>query len=729
MLVKMQNIALLFMMCWVQGCGKEPWNDPYPQFRSKQNTLYSAFSERPKHLDPAISYSAEESIFTYQIYEPPLQYHYLKRPYELVTLSASEMPTVRYLNKNREEISNKEESAFSVYRIKIKPGILYQPHPAFVKDPNTHQYLYHDLTAATVAGKHTLNAFQHQDTRELIAEDYVYEIKRLADPTLNSPIFGVMANYIEGFKEFSEDLKKAYYPNGITKKLTFVDLRNIPMTGVNIIDRYTFDIVIKGKYPQFPNWLSMTFFAPIPWEAAKFYSQPLLLERNISLDWYPVGTGPFTLAENNPNLQMILKKNPNFHGENYPTEGDRGDQEKGYLKNAGKPLPFVNAVVFVLERESIPYWNKFMQGYYDQAGVTSNNFDQALKSIGSGNLILSDELKSKNIQLSTAVQPTIYYWGFNMLDDMVGGLTPQKKKLRQAIAIALDMEEYTNIFLNGIGIAAHGPLPPGIFGYEDEGINRLVYDVKPNQQVTRKSIAEAKKLLAEAGYPDGIDPKTHQPLILYLDSTISGGPDSAALQSWLRKQFEKIGIDLVIRGTQYNRFQDKMRSGDFQIFSWGWGADYPDPENFLFLFYSKNAKVKYGGENISNYSNPVFDQLFEKMKIMENSPERNELVKKMVAIVREDAPWIGGYFPELYTLRQQWVDPVKPNAMSRNTIKYIAIDPMVRAHWRDRWNVAIVWPLGVLGGILVLICIPAAITYWQKTHRPMKLEKAQSLKE
>ena len=119
------------------------------------------------------------------------------------------------------------------------------------------------------------------------------------------------------------------------------------------------------------------------------------------------------------------------------------------------------------------------------------------------------------------------------------------------------------------------------------------------------------------------DPETGGPLILYYD-TPAAGPDSKAMLQWYRKQLAKLGIELVIRATDYNRFQDKMLKGTAQIFQWGWNADYPDPENFLFLLYGPNAKVGRNGENAANYKNPEYDALFEQVKNMDNGPERQE---------------------------------------------------------------------------------------------------------
>ena len=134
---------------------------------------------------------------------------------------------------------------------------------------------------------------------------------------------------------------------------------------------------------------------------------------------------------------------------------------------------------------------------------------------------------------------------------------------------------------------------------------------KKKGKIVKRDIDEAKKLLVKAEYSNGIDEKTGKPLILYFEAT-GAGADTYAFLNWLRKQFKKIDIQLVTRVTDYNRFQEKMINGTGQIFQWGWNADYPDPENFLFLLHGKNGKVKYGGENAANYENKNFDKLFKK---------------------------------------------------------------------------------------------------------------------
>ena len=156
-------------------------------------------------------------------------------------------------------------------------------------------------------------------------------------------------------------------------------------------------------------------------------------------------------------------------------------------------------------------------------------------------------------------------------------------------------------------------------------------------------------MLAEAGYPDGRDIKTGKPLVLYFD-TSGGGPDDSARLNWMRKQFAKLDIQLQVRSTDYNRFQDKMLKGTAQIFQWGWNADYPDAENFLFLLYGKNAKSSIMARMRPTTATHEFDRLFEQMKNMENGPQRQEVIDRMVEILRHDAPWVFGFHPKQFVL-------------------------------------------------------------------------------
>ena len=355
-----------------------------------------------------------------------------------------------------------------------------------------------------------------------------------------------------------------------------------------------------------------------------------------------------------------------------------------------------------------------MQGYYDRSGISSDTFDSAVTFDDTGDPRTSEVLKARHILLRTSVEPTTFYLAFNMLDDTVGGYTPEKQKLRQAISIALDYEEFIEIFLNGRGVVSHSPLPPGIFGYEEgeAGINPYLYDwdVSTDRPV-RKSIEDARKLLAEADYPGGQDSKGN-PLIVSFDAWNSAGATPQIM--WMRNKLEQLGITMENRTTDYNRFRDKVKNANFQLIFWGWHADYPDAENFLFLLYGPNSKALKDGENAANYDNPEYNRLFEQMRNMENSPERLARIREMNDLAQRDAPWVFVYHPVAFSLSHQWLKNSKPTSLGGGNFKYLRIDANQRKESRQAWNQPIVWPLWACLGVLILGTIPAVITIWKR---------------
>lgn len=694
----------------------DQWNTPYTAEQVASNTLFSTFAAPPKHLDPVRSYSSNEWAINAQVLEPPLQYHYLKRPYTLEPLTLSQMPEVRYLNQQGEPVLATDANlAYSEVVLNLKPGIQYQPHPAFVKDEQGN-LRYATLSAKDLSGLKSPFDLKDQASRELVAADYAYAIKRMAVRQNHSPILDSMNEHIVGLAEFSKQISEQRTQ---ADSDAFFDLRPHEIEGVTVVNDHELRIRLHGVYPQFMYWLSMNFFAPVPWEVMQFYAQPGLVDLNISFDTFPVGTGPYRLVENNPNRRMRLQKHPLYQEQYYPNDGLAENMPYSLLEDAGKRLPMIDEVVYTLEKESVPYWNKFLQGYYDASGLSSDSFDQAVQVSVNGDLDLTGEMKAKGIQMRSSVQPTIFYLAFNMLDDVVGGYDEKAQKLRQAISIAVNYEEFISIFMNERGLAAQGPIPPGIFGHVDgeAGVNPYVHEWHEGE-TRRKSLETARQLLAEAGYPEGRNQETGRPLQLNYDA-VATGPDDRSRMDWMRKQFEQLGIELMIRSTDYNRFQDKVRKGDAQIFFWGWNADYPDPENFLFLLYGPNSSVATNGAGInsSNYANPEFDRLFEQIRTMENTPERMAKLQEMLSIARQDAPWIWGLHPRSLSLYHSWYKNVWPNSLANNTIKYLAIDAEQRAQKQAQWNQPIVWPLWLTGIATLLLIIWAFWAYRQRQQQ------------
>ncbi|MBP7660287.1 MAG: ABC transporter substrate-binding protein [Burkholderiaceae bacterium] len=709
-------------------------NAPVSQDLLGRNVLLSSYSETPKHLDSVASYSNNETPWTYAIYEPPLKYHYLKRPYELVPRTLAAMPVVTYYDKAGRVLPANAPGARiarSVMELRVKPGIRYQPHPAFAAD-EAGRLLYHELTPAELEGKRAPGDFARSGTRELVAADYVYAIRRLATPRIESPAFGFLSEHITGLKAYGERIKQvnSKMKEGLSAReagrfghLPWLDFRQHGFPGAEVVDSHTLRISIDGKYPQFKFWLAMTFFAPLAWEVDAFYSQPGMKARNLTLDTWPVGTGPYMLTEYTPNHRMVLQRNPNYRGEPYPCEGEPQDRAEGLLADCGKTTPFIDGMVSVIEKEGSPMTAKFLQGYYDMPQFERGEPGTAMQVAIDDDTGRARELLAHKIKLPSTLQVGLWYYGFNWLDPVVGaGRTPDEaernRKLRQAIAIAFDFEEFIQIFEDNRARPNVGPVVPGLFGSDAVKFNPQVYDLiegKPR----RKSIDEARRLLAEAGYPDGREAKTGKPLVINYD-TQGVGPGYKARNDWTSKQFAKLNIALEIRNTDYNRFQDKMRKGAAQFFSWGWLADYPDPENFLFLLYGPNAKVKGDGENTANYKSAEFDALFEKMKDLDDTPERLAIIRRMSEIVQKDGVWLFGWSEEYTGAYQQWLANGKPSNIIRDSLPYLRLDPQRRLELVRQWNAPQPWPLAWFGVGLLALIVPAWMA-WRRRQRATAL--------
>ena len=212
--------------------------------------------------------------------------------------------------------------------------------------------------------------------------------------------------------------------------------------------------------------------------------------------------------------------------------------------------------------------------------------------------------------------------------------------------------------------------------------------------------------------PGGQD-KNGNALIVHFDNSWTGAGATPIL-NWMRKRIELLGITMENRTTDYNRFQDKARNGNFQMLSWGWNADYPDPENFLFLLYGPNSRAKFDGENTANYDNPEYNRLFDQMQNMENTPKRLQIIRQMKGILQRDAPWVFTFHPVSFGLYHGWLKNGKPNNMANNTLKYQRIDGDLRASRRAEWNQPALWPIWAFVGFLIIGTIPAAITVWRR---------------
>ena len=712
-------MALAGLALLLAGCN----NNPYPVGAERTNTLFYSFDERsPRYLDPTASYSNPETAYTFQIYEPLYGYHYLKRPYELTPKAAAKVVKPHYLGKNGQPLADDaaaELIAESVYDIPIKPGMRYQPHPAFAVDAQG-KYLYHSdhaLSQAELGDKRTPFDFAQQGSREVVADDLVYALKRHATTRIEAPVFAVFAEYVIGLKDYAGLIKQedARLLQGLPKDLRdkpFLDFRRWALAGATAPDKHLLRIRLKGKYPQWNFWMALPFIAPIPWEADAFYAQPGMNEAGLSLNQWPVGSGPYMMAEFVRDRRHVMVRNPNFHGETYPCEGMPGDKEAGLLDDCGKPMPFIDKLYVTIEKEKVARKEKFKQGYFDVPEIERPEWGVDFRNDADDSDEVAALFKQRGFQFPLMTDISNWYLGFNMLDPVVGkGATPEEddkhRKLRQAIAIVVDYEEgYGRIFKHKGGVAAHSPLPPGLFGSREgqPGFHNPVTHRIDNGKIVRRSVDEAKQLLAEAGYPNGRDATTGKPLVLNYDFQRAITPEFKSENDWMAKQFAKLGVQLEVRATDFNQHQDKTLKGKHQIYWAGWLADYPDTENFMFLLYGPNAKSKTNGENVSNYENPEFDGLYRQLQVLDDGPEKQQVIDRMVAIVQRDSPWCFGYFPFGGLAFQQWVHNGKPSILIRDMAKYYRVDAPLRAQRQAEWNAPVRWPMALLGlGLLAAI--------------------------
>jgi len=663
------HLALLFVLLGF-GCS----NDPYPARDADKRILYSAFREAPRTLDPARAYTTGAHAITGAVYDTLLTYHFLKRPLELIPSLAIGLPEKESFDDGR-----------MLYRFELRRDLLFAEDDCF--------------ELGELGGR----------TREVVAADIAFQLARIADPAVGSPVVEPFA-HIEGFEAFGEALMQRREEDADFAARPaheqYEALGGIP--GVRTPERHMLEIVLDRPYPQIRYWFAMEFTTPVPWEAVEWYDGR---EGRPRFDDHPVGTGPFVLAEYDKQSRYVLERSENWYGvrhpewrapsATYPTEGDEEDRIAGRLdpRHLGRSLPFIDRVDVRREKEGIPRFNKFLQGYYDSAGVIKESFDKVVQEDG-----LSPEMVERGISLEKTVTPAVYYLGFNMSDPVVGASAGERgRKLRQAMSMVIDVEEYTRVFMNGRGVPAQSPIPPGIYGFESDYRN-------PYRQV---DIERARVLMAEAGYPDGIDPATGEALRLTFDSYDTSTEGKNRTQFYTTA-WAGLGIDVRIEATNYNQFQEKVRNGAYQLFTWGWVADYPDPENFLFLLWSEMARSNSGGPNTANFANEEFDELFLSMKARENGPERMAEIRRMREILERERPWIELFHPEDYALYHGWLHNVKPMGLSVPTYQYRDLDPGARAELRRDWNQPILWPAYALGVIALAILLPGIRTYLQE---------------
>ena len=628
------------------GCG----NSPYLPGETAGPVLYTRLADDPKTLDPQVSFSIDEFPLVAPVYTAYFRYHYLKRnPYVLELALGAEEPTREPYLCTVVEKGRQIRKRGEVWTFRIKPGLRFQDDPCFP------------------GGK----------GREIAAADFLYSFRRMMDPAVPCPWLTYFQDKLLGAPEYVA-LNEKRAKRG--RKADYA----APVAGLQLdpADPYVFRLITVEPYPQLRYLMAMPATSPLAHDAADAYGS--------DLSRHPVGCGPYVLAEYLPKQRIVLEKNPNRPPLLYPSTGMPGDREAGLLRDAGKQLPFADKVVFTVIPEDVTGWNLFLQGYQDSWGVTQTNYRQVMSRQGT----LSPEMKRRGASLHTAPYPDIMYFAFNMTDPVLGGYTPRRRKLRQAVSLAVDNQAFLDLFAQGRGVAAQFLIPPGIFGW----------DASYRNPYCQHSLTKAKKLLAEAGYPGGLDPATGERLTLFYDNSGTTAADRQ-FTGLLIKQLGELGLRVVPRSWRYNVYQDKVDRGEFQFTYYGWVEDYPDPEDFLCVLYGPNERP---GPNAAAYKNPEYDRLFERMRTLDDGPERLSLIRRMRAIVQEDCPWICSQHEEILYLCHDWVQNVKPHPVANDTAAYLRVDAGRRAQRQAEWNRPVWWPIVAAAAFVLAGSVPAA---------------------
>ena len=544
-------------------------------------------------------------------------------------VTASDVYAVAAINKVYEGLCEME---YLVRPYRVRPQ-LAEAMPEISPDRLT--YTFHIKKGVRFADD---PCFPGGKGRELTAEDFVYAWKRLADTNNRSTRYFSFEGRIVGLDE--------YHQKSIGRKVSYDE----PVEGLRVLDRYTLQVRLIAPYPQLLFVLTQEETFAVAREAVEYYGEEFLN--------HPVGPGPFLLKDWKwRNYRIEFVRNPNYHGDTSPAAGEPGDRERGLLDDAGKLLPLLDRVTEYVIADDSTAWLKFLAGDLAMSAISRDNFGAVLTP----NRELTPEMEARGIRLDVAPQMYTYYIGFNMDDPVVG----PNKKLRQALACAFDHDKWVK-FYNYRHIAAKGPIPPTLAGYDADTPPAYPFD-----------LARAQRLLAEAGYPDGLDPKTGRRLTLTLEMPNASDPEQRQAGELAASFFRAAGVDLKLSFNNWPEFLKKLERRQAQMYRIGWIIPYPDAINFLEIFYSKNASP---GPNESNYNNPAFDRLFEQARVMEDSPKRTELYRKMAALVIDDSPWIFISHPLSFRLLQPWLKNYKYHDCPYPNMKFYKVDPALMNH-------------------------------------------------
>jgi ABC-type transport system substrate-binding protein len=509
-------------------------------------------------------------------------------------------------------------SDFRTFTVRLRPGIFFQDDPAF-----------------------------KGQRRELTAADYVYQLKRIADPRWKSPLFpSIESAGILGWAELRKEAQA-------TGRFDY----DREIEGARTLDRYTFQVRLAAPSPRFyENLADARVFGGVAREVVEAYDKDIMA--------HPVGTGPFKLVQWKRSSSMVLERNENFREEFYDAQPAADDAEgQAILKRLkGRRLPLVDRVELSVINESQPRWLAFLNGEQDTVNVPLE-----FVNIAAPNGRIAPALARKGIELDRMINPDVVVTFFNMDNPVVGGYSPEKVALRRAISLGYDVQEEIRLIRRGSMMPAQSQVPPMTSGYDPAFVSEM----------GRFDRAAAQALLDTYGYvdrngdgwreqPDG------SPLVLEF-ATESSQLDRAFNEMW-KRQLDGLGIQVAFKVNQWPENMKAARSGKLMIWLLGWSAGSPDPDSFLALGLSRNI----GGSNVARFNLPEYDRLYDRQRQMPDGPERFAVMRDMKRIFNAYMPYKIHGHRFVNDVSHPWLIGYRRHPFARDFFKYVDIDPEAR---------------------------------------------------
>ncbi|MFN5183814.1 MAG: ABC transporter substrate-binding protein [Bacteroidota bacterium] len=425
-------------------------------------------------------------------------------------------------------------------------------------------------------------------------------------------------------QDFEYSFSRLFDPK-ISRALSLVEIISHDeksVKGINAINDTTLIIRLNRPFRPFLNLLSMKFFSVVPHEAIKIFGK--------DFGKTPIGTGPFKFKKWDDSKMVLLKNEDYFE----------------FIGN--KRMPFVDAVNITFIKDKQSAFLQLMRGEIDMiSGADAVNIDVLFDNSGK----LKDEYKGK-FQLQTCPYLKTDYLGF-LIDENIPGISNSPvrfRSIRLAMNYAIDRDKMMKFFRNNIGKPAnYGFIPPGLPGYRIKNISG--YSYRPDK---------VRQLLREAGYPEG----KNLPVI-----TLHTTENYSDLVEFIQSQLEKFNIKINIVVEPARELRKAIIQNEYAFFKRSWVCDYPDAENFLFMFNSKNFSPI--GQNYFHFKNGDFDSLYQMAQRESDENKRNEYYSKMDQIIINEAPIIPLFYDQVVRLVSNNTEGLKINALNLPDLKTV----------------------------------------------------------